>query len=227
MRIVALRRYPVKSMGGEELSSVELDGRGLVGDRWYAVEDEQGHFASGKNTRRFRRRDPVFDYRAHTDAAGRVVVTCAAGSWPAGDADLDERLSGDMGLLVAVRPEAEVPHQDDGAVSLIGTATLAWCAERWGGSADPRRLRANLVVETEEPFVEETWLRRTLHAGTAELAVVATSPRCRMVDIAQDGVEPGTPWLRALGAERDLALGIYADVRSPGVIHVGDPLKFG
>ena len=36
-RVVALRRYPVKSMGGEPLHVAELDRRGLVGDRGYAV----------------------------------------------------------------------------------------------------------------------------------------------------------------------------------------------
>jgi uncharacterized protein len=222
MRIAALRRYPVKSMGGEGLREVDLDGRGLVGDRWYAVEDEQGHFASGKNTRRFRRRDPVFGYVARTDPSGAVVVSDGTQSWAVGDPDLDARLSAEMGLPVAVRPEAGVPHQDDSAVSLIGTATLGWCAERWGGSADPRRVRANIVVETDDPFAEEAWVGRDIRLGTAELSVVDRTPRCRMVDIAQDGVEPGAQWLKPLGSERDLMVGIYAEVRTPGRISVGD-----
>ena len=42
MRLEELRRYPVKAMAGESLESVVVDGRGLDGDRWFAVWDEDG-----------------------------------------------------------------------------------------------------------------------------------------------------------------------------------------
>ena len=37
--VVALWRYPVKSMMGEELNSSEVTDRGLLGDRQFAVVD--------------------------------------------------------------------------------------------------------------------------------------------------------------------------------------------
>jgi hypothetical protein len=43
-----------------------------------------------------------------------------------------------------------------------------------------------------------------------------------MVDIAQDGFVPADRLLKRLGEERDLALGVYADVIRPGAIRVGD-----
>ena len=60
-----------------------------------------------------------------------------------------------MGAPVRITAEAGVPHQDLGSVSIVSTATLQWCADRWGGSPDPRRLRVNIVVDSDEPFVEE------------------------------------------------------------------------
>ena len=42
--VVALWRYPVKSMMGEELNSSEITERGLLGDRMFAVVDR----ATGK-----------------------------------------------------------------------------------------------------------------------------------------------------------------------------------
>ena len=220
--VMSLRRYPVKSMGGEGLAVAELDARGLVGDRWYAVEDEEGRFASGKDTRRFRRRDTVFGYSALTEPHGQVAVTRHSSRWCVGDPDLDQLLSEEMGTAVRITPEAEVPHQDMGSVSIVSTATLRWCADRWGGSADPKRLRVNIVIEADEPFAEERWLEREVTLGSSRLRVVERVPRCRMIDIQQDGAEPATKWLRPLARERDMSLAVYADVTRPGQIRLGD-----
>jgi hypothetical protein len=223
MEVIGLRRYPVKGMGGEDLDTVTLDERGLLWDRWYAVVDAQGRFASGKDSRRFRRRDAVFTYAAAADG-DHVVVTRDGAAWTAGDAALAGHLSDVMGDAVRVLPEARVPHQDDGAVSLVGTASLQWCADRWGDDPEPRRLRVNITVRTDEPFVEESWVGRVVSLGSARLHVVTPTPRCRMLDIEQDGVRPGTRWMRPLGVARDLELGVYADVATPGEISLGDEL---
>lgn len=222
--LLAIRRYPVKSMGGEGLASADFDPRGMVGDRWYAVVDEEGHFACGKSSRRFRRHDGVFGYHAATGPEAVTVVTGGGGSWPAGSAALDDELTSVLGVAMRVRPEGDVPHQDAGSVSLVGGATLRWCAERFGVDADPRRLRANLVVATEEPFVEESWVGRTLAVGSTRLQVVERIERCRTIDLAQDGVASPARWLKPLGAERDTCLAVYADVARPGTLAVGDML---
>src|SRR5213592_4523919 len=60
--IVALWRYPVKSMLGEELNTVEVTERGLVGDRQFAVVDAAtGKVAGAKNPRKW---GNFFDFRA-------------------------------------------------------------------------------------------------------------------------------------------------------------------
>src|SRR5438552_4059320 len=63
-----LWRYPVKSMLGEECHHVELDVRGLSGDRLFAIRDVNGKFGSGKNTRRFRDIDGLFAFHASYSA---------------------------------------------------------------------------------------------------------------------------------------------------------------
>jgi uncharacterized protein YcbX len=224
MRVVSLRRYPVKSMGGESLDRVVVDARGLAGDRWWAVEDEDGRLASGKDSRRFRRRDPVFDFTARTNGS-TVVVTGPWSSWEVQDPALGVELSRAMGATVRLTTEAAVPHQDAAAVSLVGTASLDWCARRWGGDPDPRRLRANIVVATDEPFVEETWAGRVVQVGSTRLRVVDRAPRCRMIDIDQDGVVAAGAWLKALAAERDMCLAVYADVAAPGAIGLDDEVR--
>jgi uncharacterized protein YcbX len=60
--VVALWRYPVKSMMGEELNATEVTERGLLGDRAYAVVDSSdGKVATAKNPRKWPR---LFDFRA-------------------------------------------------------------------------------------------------------------------------------------------------------------------
>lgn len=227
MEVASLRRYPVKSMGGEDLERVTLDDRGLVGDRWFAVEDGAGHFASGKSTRRFRRRDVVFEYAARSASGGGVIVTGPGGTWTVGDPALDAALSTAMGTSVAVTPERDIPHQDMGQVSLVSTATLAWCASRWDIAADPRRLRVNLVISADTPFIEEQWLGAELAIGSARLRVVERIPRCRMIDIDQDGARSDGRWLKPLTAERGQCVAMYADVAAAGEIAVGDEVSLG
>lgn len=223
-RVVSLRRYPVKSMGGEDLAAVDLDRRGLAGDRWFAVHDNDGRLASGKNSRRFRRHDGVFGYRAATTPEG-VVVSRPGGRWRAGGQELDAELSGAFGQVMRVLPEREVVHQDAGSVSLISTGTLRWCAENLGVDADPRRLRVNIVVSSDEPFIEESWVGETVAIGEVALHVVARIPRCRMIDIAQDGAEARHRLLKPLAEHRGTSLAVYADVASAGRIAVGDPVS--
>ena len=224
LTVLTIHRYPVKSMGGESLAAAYVDHRGLTGDRWFAVEDGDGRFASGKDSRRFRRRDAVFDHYATTDPTG-VRVTGPGGTWRVGDPALDASLSAVMGAPVHVTPETDVPHQDAGAVSLVGSATLRWCAQRWDIDADARRLRPNIVFESTEPFVEESWVGRTIQVGGAALRVVERVERCRMIDVAQVGVRAEGAWLKPLAAERELCAAVYADVVTPGRVAVGDAIE--
>ena len=60
--VAALWRYPVKSMMGEELNSCEVTGRGLLGDRHFAVVDRAtGKVGGAKNPRKW---GNFFDFRA-------------------------------------------------------------------------------------------------------------------------------------------------------------------
>lgn len=224
MNVVEIRRYPVKAMAGESLDSVLLDARGLVGDRRFAVLDDDGRMATGKDSRRFRRRDAVFDFRASTVDEG-VRVEGRGGSWLVGDSALDEALTASMGAHVLVTPEGDVSYYDASPVSLVGTASLAWCREHLGVDGDPRRLRMNLLVDTDEPFVEDTWVGRIVRTGGVQLCVAEPTERCRMVDIAQEGLPAQPGWLKALGAERHLCLGVYAEVVAPGRLAVGDAVE--
>ncbi len=60
--VVALWRYPVKSMMGEELNAAEVTERGVLGDRPYALVDaETGKVVSAKEPRKWAK---LFEFRA-------------------------------------------------------------------------------------------------------------------------------------------------------------------
>ena len=73
--VVALWRYPVKSMLGEELNSAWVTERGVLGDRAYALLDPStGKVVSAKNPRKWAN---LFDFHA-----AFVESTSASGSLP-------------------------------------------------------------------------------------------------------------------------------------------------
>ncbi|MEX2542803.1 MAG: MOSC N-terminal beta barrel domain-containing protein [Trueperaceae bacterium] len=105
--VASLWRYPVKSMQGEELGETEVTECGLLGDRAYALIDQQdGKAASAKNTRGW---PNIFAYRAayleptalddgDSVAARPVRITLPSGRNLTSDqADVHELLSLEFG----------------------------------------------------------------------------------------------------------------------------------
>src|SRR5262245_61588038 len=110
--VVAIWRYPVKSMMGEELNAADITGRGLLGDRAYALIDEEtGKVVSAKNPRRW---GNMFDFRAAYVEPPRDAASLppARITFPDGEqvttdrADVDQRLSEGVGRPVRLETAA-------------------------------------------------------------------------------------------------------------------------
>jgi uncharacterized protein YcbX len=128
--VVALWRYPVKSMLGEELNAADFTERGLLGDRAYALVDRtDGKVASAKNPRKWPR---LFDFRAALVAAPRpgaplppVRITLPDGTEVAdGQGELDQTLSRALNREVTLAAAAR-GRQEGGAPS-TPTAEEYW-----------------------------------------------------------------------------------------------------
>lgn len=111
-RVVAIMRYPVKSMMGEELNASVVTERGLLGDRAFALIDvETGRVASAKNPRRW---PSLFDFRAsyvESPVDGRplppVRITLPDGeALITSQADIEARLSTAVGRPVRLARQA-------------------------------------------------------------------------------------------------------------------------
>lgn len=243
-RVVALRRYPVKSMQGLEADRITVGPTAIEGDRRRACIDEgTGRIMSAKRFGRL--------LEAAADDAG---ITLPDGCRLAyGDQRLDEALSAWLGRPVRLEERApgvqrsyemtfdppnddaeyfEIPsppgsYLDLAVVHLLSTATLA------GGEAahgeldwDVRRFRPNVVVEgPDAPFAEDAWCGSTLTVGTAQLAAVQPTVRCAMPLRAQPGLERQPALFGALDELHGNHLGTYLDVAEPGEIRVGDEVS--
>jgi uncharacterized protein YcbX len=118
--VVSLWRYPVKSMLGEELNSSYVTERGLIGDRTYALIDQNtGKVASAKNPRKWGR---LFDFRSAFIDLPQVVenippvrITFPDGSQIFSDQDdIDYSLSKVLGQNVRLmRASLEKPSYEE------------------------------------------------------------------------------------------------------------------
>jgi len=127
-------------------------------------------------------------------------------------------------------------------VLVTNTASLTWLAERASEPFDMNRFRPNLVVDTDEPFVEETWARFTL--GAAELRHGLAWPRCAMPQVDQESGKRGREPAVILKAHRHVTaapelddgprsiiegnsiFGVGCGIGPEGtVVKVGDPLQ--
>lgn len=227
-RIVSLHRYPVKSLVGELLERVEVDARGVRGDRLWAVRDPDGKLGSGKSSRRFRKMDGLLALTARYEADIPVIELPDGGVVRGDDPDVHETLSRHVGRPVRLAREQETSHFDEGpSVHLVTTSTLAALGRAHGRLLDPARFRPNLVVDTDGTgFVEDRWVGRRVAIGAdVVLEVRGTMPRCVMVTLPQVGLDGEGGLLRTVTDVNEGQAGVVADVRSPGVVSAGDEVR--
>jgi hypothetical protein len=103
------------------------------------------------------------------------------------------------------------------------------------GDWDPRRFRANLLIDVAgDGFLENEWNGRRLAAGGVTLEVSVPSPRCVMTTLAQGDLPPDRGILQTLAKHnrRDVAgmglfacFGAYASVVHGGAVEVGDEVR--
>jgi uncharacterized protein YcbX len=105
--VSSIRRYPVKSMLGEDLEAASFAARGVAGDRAYAlIDDETGKVISVKRPRRWGR---IFELAGVTESDGIRVRFPDGVAVAIEDQTLPDRLSEFFGRRISV---ASVPPPD-------------------------------------------------------------------------------------------------------------------
>lgn len=225
-RVLGLWRYPVKSMGAEELAEAEVSWHGLAGDRrWAFIRNGVVH--SGFPWLTLRERGDLSHYRpsliepTQPDRSPTVVHTPSGATFDVGDPALSEELGAGVRVI----------KQDRGIfdtlpLSLITTQTIARLGELVGVQLDIQRFRPNILVEAadEEPFAEDTWVGCVLRIGGMRMRVDKRDSRCVVITIDPETSERNPAILRAVARDRQGCLGVYGSTVEPGRIAVDDPV---
>jgi len=208
MRVAELWRYPVKSLAGEPLESVEIAPAGMPGDRVVQVYAEGRVVTSRTSPRLLGLKatlgpdgEPLIDGLRWTDPAASAAVEAAAGP--------RARLARDDGpdrfdvlpLLVAT----------DGAIDALGL--------------DRRRFRPNILVGRVEGLAERAWPGRRARIGQAVVAFEKLRGRCVMTTYDPDTLEQDVGVLRRIVREMEGRLALDSYVVQGGRVTIGDPVE--
>lgn len=236
-KLRTLRRYPVKSMKGEELSEVFVHYSGLAGDRAFAFVDPANEsdfpWVSARQIPemilfepRFVRTFPV-DRRYPAREAFEIEVTTPEGQTrrledPAFLNELERRWGRPLVLRFS-----EKGNQDSRPLQLFSVDTLKLLGEEAAMAVDGRRFRANFYVEwaSSKPLFEEELVGRTLQIGEKlRILIDKKDPRCVIVNLDPDTATSSPTVLKTVGKMHKGSIGVYAITRQEGVARAGDPI---
>lgn len=228
--VAELWRYPVKSMRGEQLNTLEVLPDGIAHDRRYAIRSTGA--PQGKPLLTGRERAALLLYTARIENGSPSIRTPAGEDFSLEDPALLRTLQADFNdghRLDLLR--SQTPLTDCRPIALLSSQTIAQLTEELGTPIDPRRFRANLLL-TFPPqsrsqageFPEDALVGQTLQIGTAQLRITERDPRCRIVILDPETAETNPALMKLIDRQHNGRVGIYATVVQPGTIHPGDHL---
>lgn len=235
--LVRLRRYPVKSMAGEDLSEVFVAFSGLIGDRVYAWVDEskKGSFpwltARQKYemllfTPRFVEPPMPEDQHPSINLYKITVKTPEGKTYDIEDPAFTALLAERFGKPIHLRFSEKGMH-DSRPISLFSMETLAALEQELTMPLDPLRFRANFYVtwDNKKSFFEDELIGKTLKIGdTAEIALVKKDPRCVIITLDPATAESDQKILAEIAREHENCVGVYAAILREGIVKSGDPI---
>jgi uncharacterized protein YcbX len=229
-RVVALWRYPVKSMAGDAVGNADVSWHGVPGDRrWAFIRGRGVH--SGFPWLTIREHPDMVLYRPRfvdpeRPDASPVVVTTPAGvelevTDPALAAELGGDSEGDVRALKLDRGTFDaLPLSLITAQAVDGLQVLA------GRPLGVERFRPNLVIDAPGPDArpEDGWIGCTLRIGDALIRVDARDQRCVVVNVDPTTASRDPVVFSTIVRQCRARLGVYGTTTRPGRVAVGDPV---
>jgi uncharacterized protein YcbX len=233
-RVREVVRYPVKSMAGIAADSAHLGWNGIDGDRRFAFrrlgDGSNFPWLSASRLPELVLYQPVATGERGGEPRFTQVRTPAGEQVELRGPELQREIAERFGSPVELM---ELKHGifDDAAVSVISLTTIAGIGREAGTDVDRRRMRANIVLETDEgePFLEDAWVDGVLVFGDGESApavsITARDLRCAMVNIDPDTAAKDARVMQAVVRLNGNNAGVYGTVVRTGSIHAGQTVS--
>ncbi len=223
MRITHLWRYPVKSLAGEALTSTQLDRGGIPFDRSFMLVDG---LESRKGKPLTARQIPrMLAFRASADG-GKVTVSGPEGLVLEAGEELAAQLASTLDRAMSIQSAAHgsAPFFDANELLVVNAASVRALASEMGVSVNPKRFRPSVVLDGNDAvaFEENDWIGRTFRLGEAEIEIVELDVRCIFTNIDPETFEIDPSFLKYLVDHHNQRFGVYATVRTPGRVALGD-----
>lgn len=220
-----LFRWPVKSFRGETLDALDLDPRGVPGDRAHAVWLKGGKRATARLVPGLLRWSARYDEPLN-GAIPRPRVTSPDGTVFAWDDEaLPHALSADLGRDVDVVRDPAGMQDLPRSILITLEGTRAGLEAELGAPVDLRRFRTNVHVSSDAPpFAEAGWEGRRMRIGDATVELLHPCLRCSMVARDPTTNEKSPRVLKHLIREHGAIFGINARPLGEARIRPGDPV---
>ena len=201
-------RYPVKSMGGEQLHVAMLTADGVPSDRVVHAQ-EDGDVLTARS------HPALLGFHASLGPDGEPLVD----GQPWSSEALAERLRRAVGQ--DVRPvRFDGPERFDVLPLLVATDGAIAAL-----GLDRRRFRPNILVSGATADAERSWPGKRLRIGGALIGVASLRQRCVMTTYDPDTQVQDVSILRRIVRERGGRLALDCRVIEPGRVGVGDPVE--
>jgi len=220
-QVKELYLYPVKSLAGVTSNKLDINSRGVLGDRLFALYNAEGKIASGKNTRRFFRLDNLLEIDVTLDNQTVSVLAKSNQAFSVPSSAADDYLSNLLECNVEVKEEKHIPHLDDGAVHLITTADLLWLTEKHGSSVDVLRFRPNILVQSDLRSRDLLAYAEIL-IGDSTFKPIGEAERCRMITLRQKRLKEDKKLLRSVVVDKKVDFGIYIQALNMKPVNISD-----
>ncbi|WP_404407114.1 MOSC domain-containing protein [Jeotgalibacillus malaysiensis] len=225
-----IMRHPVKSLSGEQVNSTKLMAYGVYGDRSHALLEEGRYHTATQNSKMVGY-SAAFDGEEPLEQYPRVLITAPDGRTFYWDEDtcLDEfQILAGKPLKKEVYSPSLVPLGaiEEEHLLIVNEASVKALEKETGKTIDWRRFRPNLVVSLKDdiPFSEEHLAGIKLAIGSAEVEIVKPCERCSIINIDPSSTAIDPLVLKTVYQKHGNKFGMYAAVRKPGVITVGDKI---
>jgi uncharacterized protein len=231
-----LWRWPVKSMGGEQVGALSIGPHGVGGDRAHAVlHEHKGEWRplTAREAPRLLAWSAAYPFNlgAGLDPARppHALLTDPEGlhTYRWGDPRLRSALERDVDRPVQlVRDPAGMPDVP-GQVLITAQATHEALERELGRAIDVRRFRPNFHLALDAPaWAELEWPGATVEfAGGVRLEVVEACERCAIPTRDPDTQEKWPRLLAHLAANHGQLLGVLARVLAAGRVAEGEELR--